>query len=293
LIEHEGERFERVAVFESGGKMHWGGEGFAAPLTAIFYFVGTIAAQGGEDERFITKLLPRALRDGDVFFDIGANVGFYSCFAGPLCGKAGAIHAFEANPYLIPHLRRSAELNAQSSNIVVNDVAVGKEGNQTLQLFDPEWIGSSSLFKQAWLNTSSSVSVPVTTIDDYRRSKNINRLDVVKLDIEGGELDALRGMEETFNTCPPGLIICELASQVTSSNDSKQSDASGSSTSYPLQIIDFLAAKGYEPRYISERNGCLAGPVERAVVAQMTQKAMNVAFVRPSLKTAKPHLFCA
>jgi FkbM family methyltransferase len=292
LMKREGAGFDRVAVFESGGKMHWGGEGLAAPLCAIFYFVGTIAAQGGEDERFITKLLPRALKDGDVFFDIGANVGFYSCFAGPLCGKSGAIHAFEANPYLIPHLRRSAELNRRSANIVINDVALGKEANQTLQLFDPEWIGSSSLFKQTWLNTSSSVTVPVTTVDEYRRANKITRLDVVKLDIEGGELDALRGMQETFDVCPPPLIICELASLVASSNESKESSEPGSPSIYPLQIIDFLAQKGYEARYISESDGCLAGRVERTAVERMTQKAINVAFVRPSLKNAKPHLFC-
>lgn len=289
-MEREGSRFERVATFESGGKMPWNGDGLAAPLCAIFYFVGTIAAQGGEDERFITKLLPRALTAGDVFFDIGANVGFYSCFAGPLCGKSGAIHAFEANPYLIPHLRRAAELNAATSNLIVNPVAVGKETNQTLELFDPEWIGSSSLFKQAWLNTSSKVSVPVTTIDEYRRSHAIDRIDVVKIDIEGGEMDALRGMQETFDVCPPDLIICELASLVVSSDDERGHRAPNA---HALQIMDFLTSRGYEPRSISETDGVLAGRVERVEVEQMTQKAINIAFARPRLKQIKPHLFQA
>jgi FkbM family methyltransferase len=291
LMEREGSHFERVAVFESGGKMDCNSEGRAAPLCATYYFVGTIAAQGGEDERFITKLLTRALGDGDVFFDIGANVGFYSCFAAPLCGKSGAVHAFEANPYLIPHLRRSAELNKPAANIVINDVAVGKEANQTLQLFDPEWIGSSSLFKQAWLNTSSSVSVPVTTIDEYRRARKIERLDVVKIDIEGGELDAMRGMQQTFEVCAPKLIICELASLVTSSNEPVESRETKSPNAYPLKVMDFLTSKGYEPRHISERDGILSGRVQRAEIEQMTQHVINVAFVHPDLKTTKPSLF--
>lgn len=287
LIEREGAGFERVAVFESGGMMHCGADGLAAPFATIFYLVGTIAAQGGEDERYITKLLPRVLGLGDVLFDIGANVGFYSCFAAPLCGRSGAIHAFEANPHLIPHLRRSAHLNADATEIVVNEVAVGKTAGGVLTLFDPEWIGSSSVFRQAWLNTSSSVSVPATTIDEYRRSRKIDRIDVIKLDIEGGELDALRGMEETFEVCPPNVIICELAREVTGSDDPSPT----LETSYPLQIVDFLASKHYEPFYISDRDGRLGARVEPRMLELMTEKAITVAFVRASLRQAKPQLF--
>jgi FkbM family methyltransferase len=288
LIASEGERFERVAVFESGGRMHCGADGLASPFAAIFYFVGTIAAQGGEDERFITKLLPRIVVRGDVFVDIGANVGFYSCFVAPLCGQSGSVHAFEANPYLIPHLRRSAELNRVDTEIVVNAVAVGNTTNATLTLFDPEWIGSSSVFRQAWLNNSSAVTVPVTTIDEYRRAKKLDRVDVVKLDIEGGELDALRGMQETFASCPPRFIICELAREVVSTDDPF---VAAQSTSYPLQIVEFLEARGYEPHYISEHDGRLAGRVQHSALESMTQKAITVGFVRPSLRREKPELF--
>ena len=291
LMEREGNQFERTAVLTSGGKMICSGEDTVGLLSAIYYFVGTITAQGGDDERPIAHLLWRAIKDGDTFFDIGANVGFYSFLAGPLCGMTGSVHAFEANPLLIPHLHRSAELNRPNANVVINAVAVGKEIDTTLELYDPERIGGSSLYKLSWLK-SNSVTVPVTTIDEYVRRHHIDRIDVIKIDIEGAELDAFHGMQETFDTRPPWLIVCELARLVTPASQATAPDKATSSGSYPLQIMDYLQARGYEPRFISHSDGRLAGLVGRHAIEHMSETLLNVAFVRPELKGRRADLFC-
>jgi len=279
LIQREGERFERVAIFASGGKMRCGGEGRDAPLGALHYFLGTITNQD-EDERAVVALLSLAIRHGDVFFDIGANYGFYSFFVGPLCGTSGVVHAFEANPLLIAHLRGSSELNESHSRIVVNAVAVGSESGKVLRLYDPERIGGSSLYPLDWLNAESSVLVPVTTIDEYRRANSIKRIDVMKIDIEGAELDAFRGMEETFQVCPPALIICELILVSVERSDVD-----------PIKIVDFLEAKGYEARYIRDADGRIGGLVRREDLKRLAQNLINVAFVLSDLKGIRPELF--
>src|SRR5262249_46509897 len=151
-------------TFDSGGKMRCAGTGRLASICALYYFVGTITNQD-EDERPLVRLVSRAVKEGDTFFDIGANVGFYTSYVAPLCGRSGAVHAFEANPLLIQHLQKSAELNRDKANIVINAVAVGSDSNKTLQLCDPERIGGSSLYKLQWLNAASSVTVSLTTID--------------------------------------------------------------------------------------------------------------------------------
>ena len=290
IVEREGSRFERVAVFESGGKMSCSGQDNVGLYCTNFYFVGTIMGQHN-DERPVVRLLHRAIKDGNVFFDIGANIGFYSFYLGPLCGVSGAVHAFEANPILIPHLRRSVELNKGNSNIIVNEVAVGREAGKTMELYDPDRIGGSSLFKLAWLDTARTVRVPVTTIDEYTKRNNIRRVDVVKIDIEGSELDAFRGMEESLKVCRPWLIVCELASLVGSDSHSEDSKSGGSLTSHPRRIADFLASKGYEPRYISEKDGRLSDIVDSKVLAQLSQVLLNVAFVLPNLRETRPDLF--
>jgi FkbM family methyltransferase len=281
LIEREGERFERVAVFTSGGKMSCGGGGKLGPICSMYYFVGNITGQD-EDERPLVKLLSRAIREGDIFFDIGASFGFYSFFIGPLCGLSGTVHSFEANPLLIQHLLRSAELNKSRANIFVNEVAVGKESNTTLKLYDPERIGGSSLFPLEWLNTGRSITVPLTTIDDYCRAKNINRLDVIKIDIEGAELDAFYGMLATFETCPPWLIVCEIILSL-------MSHGGGDS----LEILAFLFSKGYEARQICEEDGRLGGLIDRATIERLSQNLVNVAFVKTDLKKSRPDLFAS
>ncbi len=287
LIEREGQRFERVAVFESGGRMRCSGEDYVALLSSMYYFVGTISGQH-HDERPIVKLLRRAISSGDIFFDIGANVGFYSFFAAPLCGKSGTVHAFEANPVLIPHLRRSVEVNSGSTKIVLNPVAVGSQPG-SLELYDPDRIGGSSVYKLAWLNTERSVTVPVTTIDAYRAAQQIKRIDVVKIDIEGAELDAFYGMKETFEICPPWLIVCELAALEVSGSAAAR--PASSEPSYPVRIIEFLSTKGYEARYISEKDGRLGSLVDVHAIGEMAGDLINIAFVPASLKQSKPDLF--
>ena len=215
LLEREGTRFERVASFASGGKMFCTGLGGISTTSIMYYFLGTINGQT-EDERPMEKLLLKAVKEGDTFLDIGANYGFYSFLLGPLCGKSGAVHAFEANPLLRQHLVRSAALNESAANITINTVAIGATNRDEVVLFDPERIGCSSLHQHEWLDTRHSVSVPQITIDEYRKANNLTRIDLVKIDIEGAELDAFRGMEETFRVCPPSLIVCELMPLVNS-----------------------------------------------------------------------------
>lgn len=292
LIEREGAQFERVVTFSSGGQMPCAGNGRLASICAMYYFVGTITNQD-EDERPVVRLIARAVNSGDTFFDIGANVGFYSSFVGPLCGKSGAVHSFEANPLLIQHLRRSADLNKGKANIIVNEVAVGSDSNKTLQLYDPERIGGSSLYKLQWLNAASSVTVPLTTIDEYRRANNIKRLDVVKIDIEGAELDAFRGMEQTFAECPPWLILCELALLIPSDAELQPGANVSSHGGHPRDIINLLCSKGYEARYIREHDGRLGAIVESDALERLSQNLINVAFVRSEASRTRPDLFCA
>jgi FkbM family methyltransferase len=268
-----------------------GGSGMVAAASAMYYFMGTITSQD-EDEKPLAKLLRRVVREGDTFLDIGANVGFYSFFVGPLCGPAGAVHAFEANPLLIPHLRRSADLNKPRANIIINPVAIGKESNKTLQLYDPDRIGGSSLFQLDWLDTARSVTVPLTTIDDYVLKNQMDRVDVVKIDIEGAELDAFRGMQATFDTCPPAVILCELVLLFEAGRDPVGRRDSHARGGYAIEVMDFLGARGYEARTIRE-DGLIAQVIERRTIERLTQNLINVAFVRSELTTARPELFCA
>lgn len=293
LIDREGTGFSRVAVFDTGGMMLCGGDSSLARLSLLYYFVGTINGQH-EDEQGVAHLFKRVVETGDVFFDLGANFGFYSCYVLPMCGKSGAVHSFEPNIALIPHLRRLSELNACHGRIHVNPVAVGRETGAVLPLYGSDRIGCSSLYRHAWLSHESPINVPVISVDSYIREKGIDRVDVVKIDVEGAELDALEGMQETLCVRPPRLIVCELT--LMNAYDTVRAPDRGpvraSSAADPRLVSDFLAARGYQLYRIADDGRLGRWPFPDMVVHDEF-KLVNVAFVRPALKDLRPELFTA
>jgi FkbM family methyltransferase len=284
LVRLEGEKSERIATLSTGGKM-----AFHFNTSALmYYFLGTMA---DPEEVSIVKLLHRALRKGDVFFDVGANVGFYTFFALPLCGDSGSVHAFEANPVFIPNLLRSVELNSISNCAVVNAVAVGKRHGEKGVLHlpsDSRAIGIASTYLHDWLDRELRVQVPLVSIDGYMQEKNITQLDVVKIDVEGGELDVFKGMHETFQKRTTPLIVCELMPKE-GVVGGKYGYAASSAPS-PVEVLDFLHEQGYEPRHIRMQDGRLDRMVTRDELSRLSH-TINVAFVCPKLQQSQRELF--
>ncbi len=132
----------------------------------------------------------------NTIFDVGANIGYMSqrfrdCFPGAV------VHAFEPFPGSYSVLENTAR---QLKNIIVNRWAVGSEKSKktffvnanvdTNSLLEPKKTGLSS---DRQCKNVSSIEVTIDTIDNYCSENNILKIDILKLDIQGGELDALKG----------------------------------------------------------------------------------------------------
>ena len=129
------------------------------------------------------KLFCDAIRPGCVVLDVGANIGVYTLLA----AKRGArVFAIEADPRNLEMLRRNIRLNGLDDRVTVFPIAAGsEEGTVTLFRFKGN-SGHSNLF-----SGTDPVQVPCKTID----SLDLPPIDVCKMDIEGSELSALKGME--------------------------------------------------------------------------------------------------
>lgn len=284
---HRNEVVERVAVLSSGGKMLL----HLIPNTVQYYFLGTMDSCPIEVP--VERLLKRALREGDIFFDIGANVGFYTFLAAPLCGENGWVHAFEANPKLSTNLIRSAGLNRFPKHIVINSKAVGETHGGEIALYLPSnncSTGIPSTIQHEWLNSGSKISVPLISIDGYVLENKIVRLDVVKIDIEGGELNAFKGMVETFKNTPPALVICELMAETLSFVKDEGNYRRSASAPGSIEIIKFMGSQGYQPWHIRTRDGKLDHVSSGDEVVRIAS-SFNVCFARPGLQQARPELF--
>lgn len=141
--------------------------------------------------------------------DIGANSGIFSLAASAV--GAGRVHAFEPVPRIHQILVNNVELNGMN-NVVCLDKAVGDE-NGAAEIFDPGGDAPTSAsisrgFAHSHFGSNvASYSVQVTSVDQYCAENEICDVDLVKVDVEGHEEFALRGMQETVRRYQPAILM--------------------------------------------------------------------------------------
>jgi FkbM family methyltransferase len=144
----------------------------------------------------------RNLELGNVVFDIGANIGTYAIRSAVTVGHEGHVYAFEPLRQNEEMLRNSI-LRNNITNITVIKKAVGEETGEILISTGGRCSSASILHKV----DESSQKVSITSIDDFVRDSQIPKLDWVKMDIEGAEPSALRGMLQTIKKFRPCFLF--------------------------------------------------------------------------------------
>jgi FkbM family methyltransferase len=160
----------------------------------------------GEYEGPVQEAIASMAREGDVFYDIGANLGYFSILAARLVGASGAVYAFEPVPANAAAVGRNARLN-RFGNIVVLEVAVSRRTGRS-ELYLARHVGGAAL-KSAGVppDLAGSIAVDTSSIDDLVSFRRIRPPDVVKIDVEGAELDVLQGMRTVLRESNPGVIL--------------------------------------------------------------------------------------
>jgi FkbM family methyltransferase len=140
----------------------------------------------------------REVRPNSVFWDIGANVGFYSLLASKLVAS-GKVYAFEPAPRNLSYLRRHLTLN-RVTNVEVLELAVSdRDGISPFEIEESGFMGR--------LSGGGKITVPTTTLDSLVEAGRVLPPDYVKMDIEGAELQALHGAARTFQRFHPVLFL--------------------------------------------------------------------------------------
>lgn len=145
----------------------------------------------------------RLLRSGNTCVDVGAHVGRYAVFPARLIGDKGRVYALEPNPETYWALRANVALN-QCDNISVHHLGLAASpGRALLHLYEPQFSSWSSLHPHAMTRPDGSRSVPsstvevtIDTLDCFVRRMEIGQIDLLKLDVEGAELEVLSGATE-------------------------------------------------------------------------------------------------
>lgn len=154
-----------------------------------------------------------ALTPGGVCLDLGANLGRVTQEAAWRVGPQGKVHAFEPAPVTVERLeRRITRLGL--GQVVVNRIAVGAAaGEGTLHFYPQRAGGASSLrpLEHAGIAPAAMVTVPVVSLDGYCSERGLERVDLIKIDIEGSEVEALEGASRLLSGARRPVLVVEAA----------------------------------------------------------------------------------
>lgn len=159
----------------------------------------------GTYESPIQQVLAQYLKPGDVFYDIGANIGFFSTIAARLVGKSGRVYAFEPVAKNVARVRRNAKLN-RFSQIKVFQKAVSQTSGQGNLLLAKHSGGATLATVGMPPDMTGAVRVDLISIDDWVNQKKVKSPSLIKIDVEGAELEAIAGMLQTIRTFKPILL---------------------------------------------------------------------------------------
>ena len=202
----------------------------------IFYF--------GAFEPEACELWFRFAQRAAVVFDVGANVGLYSLLAAKANLRA-TIHAFEPTPAVVASFQQNVQLN-DLENIALNPVAVGKTNGiaslHTCAGADGTNEGMNFVSENGAGDPNPEMAVPVVSLNHYCQTRGIEKIDLMKIDIEGGEYDALMGAESLIRRQAIKCIFIELAEWAANRNGNSTRD-----------IKRFLVDAGYQLSQIQGR----------------------------------------
>ncbi|MGB8990913.1 MAG: FkbM family methyltransferase [Desulfobaccales bacterium] len=194
---------------------------------------------GHYHERYEAELVQRLLTGDGVFWDIGANVGYFTLVAATALNNRGQIVAFEPGQNAYARLLENISLNAYR-NIRTYQVAVtDREGEAVLRVSGDIADSSATLYQSGQTEARGEVCRTVA-LDHFLGTEGLRPPDLIKLDAEGAELAVLQGARGLVSESPP-MFLMEM--------EEKNLQAAGASKAVVAQL---LTGYGYQAAHLSK-----------------------------------------
>jgi FkbM family methyltransferase len=202
--------------------------------------IGRAILRSGRWQPAVWKSISDGLSSGAIFFDVGAHIGYESLRASVQIGDRGKVIAFEPNPATLGQLRANISAS-KATNIIVEPIACADQEGR-LTLYDSTSEGNSGASSLSLSNADEtgkgalpSYVVRARPIDDVAEELAVDRLDVMKVDVEGAEVLVLRGARKTLRRFHPKLVVEVRSFQLENMHSSVD------------ELFSFVEGLGYGP----------------------------------------------
>jgi FkbM family methyltransferase len=244
-------------------------------------------------EHETTAHIKRLMRPGMTVLDIGAHVGYYACLCAKLAGSDGRVIAFEPHPRNRAYLMRNTE---RFGNVQIVPVAAAEQAGSA-ELYDYLMMSASGSlhYDESLRDTQRSqvsahdiaprlsadfqpqtFTVRTAPVDACLAELGVERVDLIKMDIEGAELGALRGLTRTIQQSPDVALVMEYNPMGLQAFEHD-----------PLHVIPEVLRMGFQQVYAIERDASLRELThDDAAIQQLTQDltahmgVINLLFMR-------------
>lgn len=210
------------------------------PTSYFRYFPGDY-----EKDNFL--VIQESVKKDDVAIDIGAHIGLMAVVLGKTVGANGKVYSFEPTPKSFEVLNKTIQLNHLQKIVILVNKAVSS-GSGTIEFNADNENVSNSIISYEYNTGHKKITVQVISVDDFVNETGLQRLNFIKIDAEGVELDVLKGAKQTLRDFDCKIILALHPVAIEAKGDSL------------ADIYDLLAAFGYrvywQKKEISKRSFC-------------------------------------
>jgi len=164
----------------------------------------------GEYEAATNKVLAQYVKKNDVVIEAGANLGSETLLLSKLVGN-GTVYGFEPNPHTFERLGMNVSIN-NLANVKIFDCALGeKNGNIDFNIYPKDFCNPGMSSKYMETAITQKITVAQKTIDSFVAENRVEKVDFLKMDIQGAEMDLLMGAANTIGKHHPTIFLEALA----------------------------------------------------------------------------------
>jgi len=210
----------------------------------------------------VGQFMSASVRPGSTVIDVGANIGYFTLLASTLVGDRGIVLAIEPSQRNLSRLCEHLWLN-RAGNVLVLSLAAGR-CNGVPSISFPTYNNAGAATLRAVSTVQSQRTLQIA-LDDVFDAHSLSP-DFIKLDVEGYELEALKGMEHTLRRCKP-MVVCELTESFL--RELGQS---------ARELLAFMEGLGYSCEVLSDRGGVAKGSLIASTDSSVPLDQLDVVF---------------